>query len=61
EEIAGGAMVNYKDHSNLDIHNAEWFFTKPLPVVGSHDPNVSIMGSNNWQRLSKKPLCIVNV
>ena len=45
EEIAGGAMVNYKDHSNLDIHNAEWFFTKPLPVVGSHDANVRIKTS----------------
>ncbi|GJA52559.1 hypothetical protein KAM347_43500 [Aeromonas caviae] len=38
-------MVNYKDHSNLDIHNAEWFFTKPLPVVGSHDANVRIKTS----------------
>ena len=48
EEIAGGVMVNYKDHANLnpdDPRAVDWFFTKPLPVVGSHDANVRIKTS----------------
>ena len=47
-EIAGGVMVNYKDHTNLNPDNPsaiDWFFTKPLPVVGSHDANVRIKTS----------------
>jgi len=41
-------MVNYKDHTNLNPDNPsgiDWFFTKPLPVVGSHDANVRIKTS----------------
>ena len=43
-EIAGGAMVSYKDANDFDA-GCEWFFCKPLPVVGSHDSNVRIKTS----------------
>ena len=49
EEIAGGAMVSYKDHRAIDTGNLaaglDWCFTKPLPVVGSHDANVRVKTS----------------
>jgi II/X family phage/plasmid replication protein len=44
DEIAGGAMVSYKDANDFDA-GCEWAFAKPLPVVGSHDANVRIKTS----------------
>jgi II/X family phage/plasmid replication protein len=44
DEIAGGAMVSYKDANNFDA-GCDWAFAKPLPVVGSHDANVRIKTS----------------
>ena len=42
-------MVSYKDHRAIDTGNLgaglDWCFTKPLPVVGSHDANVRIKTS----------------
>ncbi|HCX6121520.1 TPA: Replication-associated protein G2P [Escherichia coli] len=43
-EIAGGAMVSYKDAWDFDA-GADWCFTKPLAVVGSHDANVRLKTS----------------
>lgn len=43
-EITGGAMVSYKDAHDFDA-GCDWAFTKPLPVVGSHDSNVRIKTS----------------
>ena len=43
-EIAGGAMVNYKDAFDFS-QGTEWAFAKPLPIVGSHDSNVRIKTS----------------
>jgi phage/plasmid replication protein, gene II/X family len=43
-EIAGGAMVNYKDAFDFDA-GQEWAFVKPLPVAGSHDSNVRVKTS----------------
>jgi II/X family phage/plasmid replication protein len=43
-EIAGGAMVSYKDANNFNS-GVNWFFTKPLSVQGSHDSNVRIKTS----------------
>ena len=34
DEIAGGAMVSYKDANDFDA-GCDWAFAKPLPVVGS--------------------------
>ncbi len=45
DEIAGGAMVSYKDANDFDA-GCEWAFAKPLPVVGSHDANVRIKTSS---------------
>ena len=44
DEIAGGAMVSYKDANDFD-KGCDWAFAKPLPVVGSHDANVRIKTS----------------
>lgn len=44
DEIAGGAMVSYKDANNFDAGH-DWAFAKPLPVAGSHDSNVRIKTS----------------
>ena len=44
KEIAGGAMVSYSDAHDFD-KGCDWAFTKPLPVVGSHDANVRIKTS----------------
>ena len=44
KEIAGGAMVSYSDAHDFD-RGCDWVFTKPLPVVGSHDANVRIKTS----------------
>lgn len=41
DEIAGGAMVSYKDANNFNAGH-DWAFAKPLPVVGSHDANMRI-------------------
>lgn len=43
-EIAGGAMVSYKDANDFQA-GTDWAFAKPLPVVGSHDANVRIKTS----------------
>ena len=43
-EITGGAMVSYKDAHDFGA-GTDWFFAKPLPVVGSHDANVRIKTS----------------
>ena len=44
KEIAGGAMVSYSDAHDFN-KGCDWAFTKPLPVVGSHDANVRIKTS----------------
>jgi len=44
DEIAGGAMVSYKDANDFNAGH-DWAFAKPLPVVGSHDANVRIKTS----------------
>ena len=46
-EITGGAMVSYKDAHDFGA-GTDWFFAKPLPVVGSHDSNVRIKTSAFW-------------
>ena len=43
-EIAGGAMVNYKNAFDFS-QGQEWAFAKPLPIVGSHDSNVRVKTS----------------
>lgn len=43
-EIAGGAMVNYKNAFDFS-EGQEWAFAKPLPIVGSHDSNVRVKTS----------------
>ena len=47
KEIAGGAVVSYKDAANIitldgDPGPQNWSFAMPLPIVGSHDTNVRI-------------------